>query len=133
MPKQKELKELNTSIKDFVSVMDKQIGKLKNADPKPALKETPNKDNKGNTTKEANDSHKPALKETPNKDNKGNMTKEANDSHKPKTQKNPKNPKQQINDTTQCDNTPKSTTCKRNATEISPLRRKARKKNKRRN
>ena len=48
MPKQKELKELNTSIKDFVSVMDKQIGKLKNVDPKPALKETPNKDNKGN-------------------------------------------------------------------------------------
>ena len=70
MPKQKELKELNTSIKDFVSVMDKQIGKLKNVDPKHALKETSNKDNKDN------------------------MTKEANESHKPKTPKNPKTPKQ---------------------------------------
>ena len=106
MPKQKELKELNTSIKDFVSVMDKQIGKLKNVDPKPALKETTNKDNKGN------------------------MTKEVNDGHKPKTQKIPKTPKQQINDTTQCDNTPKSTTCKRNASEIRPLEDKPGKKQK---
>ena len=107
MPKQKELKELNTSIKDFVSVMDKQIGKLKNVDPKHALKETTNKDNKDN------------------------MTKEANESHKPKTpKKNPKTPKQQKNSTTQCDNIPKSTTCKRNATEISPLEEKPGKKQK---
>ena len=99
MPKQKEQKEQNTStsIKDFVSVMDKQIGKLKNVDPKPALKETPIKDNKGN------------------------MTKEANDSHKPKTQKTPKTPKQQTNDIDHCDSTQKSTTSKRNASEISPL------------
>ena len=58
------------------------------------------------------------------------MTKEANDSHKPKTQKTPKTPKQQTNDTTQCDNTPKSTTCKRNASEISPLEDKPGKKQK---
>ena len=66
MPKQKEFKRTKyMSIKDFVSVMDKQIGKLKNVDPKPALKETPSKDNKGNTTKEANDSHKPKTQKTP--------------------------------------------------------------------
>ena len=56
MPKQKEL---NTSIKDFVSVMDKQIGKLKNVDPKHALKESTNKDNKDNMIKEANENPKP--------------------------------------------------------------------------
>ena len=106
MPKQKESKELNTSIKDFVSIMDKQIGKLKNVDPKPALKETTNKDNKGN------------------------MTKDVNDSHKPKTQKTPKTPKQQISDITQCDNTQKTTTCKRSASQISPLEDKPGKKQK---
>ena len=106
MPKQKESKELNTSIKDFVTIMDKQIGKLKSDDPKSALKETTSKDNKGN------------------------MTKDVNDSHKPKTQKTPKTPKQQINDTTQSDNTQKSTTCKRSASQISPIEDKPGKKQK---
>ena len=81
MPKQKEL---NTSIKDFVSVMDKQIGKLKNVDPKHALKESTNKDNKDN------------------------MIKEANENPKPKTPKTPKPPKQQKNGTTQCEEISKS-------------------------
>ena len=86
--------------------MDKQIGKLKNVDPKHALKDSTNKDNKDN------------------------MTKEANENPKPKTPKNPKTPKQQKNGTTQCEDIPKSTTCKRNATEISPLERKPGKKQK---
>ena len=61
MPKPKEQ---NTSIKDFVSVMDKQIGKLKNVDPKCTLKESVNKDN---MVKEANDNTKP-LKPLNNKE-----------------------------------------------------------------
>ena len=94
MPKQKEQ---NMSIKDFVSVMDKQIGKLKNFDPKHALKESVNKDNKDN------------------------MIKEANENPKPKTPKTPKTPKQQKTGITQCEDMTKTATCKRNATEISPL------------
>ena len=91
MPRQKDQ---NTSIKDFVSVMDKQIGKLKNDDPK----------------------HTP--KESVNKDNKDNMVKEANDNSKQKT---PKTPKQQRISRTQCEDMSKTVTCKRNATERSPL------------
>ena len=74
--------------------MDKQIGKLKNVDPK----------------------HTP--KESVNKDNKDNMVKEANDNSKPKT---PKTPKQQRISTTQCEDISKTVTCKRNATKRSPL------------
>ena len=105
MPKQKEQ---NTSIKDFVSIMDKQIGKLKNVDPKHALKESVNKDNKDN------------------------MIKEANKNPKPKTPKTPKTPKQQITGITQCEDMTKTATCKRNATEISPLEGKPGKKQKER-
>ena len=85
------LKDQNTSIKDFVSVMDKQLGKLKNVDPKHTLKESVNNDNKDN------------------------MIKKANDNPKPKT------PKQQKTCTTQCKDMSKTATHKRNATERSPL------------
>ena len=91
MPRQKDQ---NTSIKDFVSVMDKQLGKLKNVDPKHTLKESVNKDNKDN------------------------MIKEANDNPKSKT---PKTPKQQKTYTTQCEDMSKTATHKKNATERSPL------------
>ena len=91
MPRQKDQ---NTSIKDFVSVMDKQLGKLKNVDPKHTLKESVNKDNKDN------------------------MIKEANDNPKSKT---PKTPKQQKTYTTQCEDMSKTASHKRNATERSPL------------
>ena len=66
MPKQKEQ---NTSIKDFVSVMDKQIGKLKSVDPKHALKDLINKDNKDNMIKEANENPNLKLPKPPKPQN----------------------------------------------------------------
>ena len=104
----------NTSIKDFVTIIDKQIGKLKDIDPKQESKETPDK---STMTKDITESNKVKTPKTLAKEihDKSAKTKDTVENTKVKT------PKQQKTGGIEHDDKQKGVTTKRNASTRSPL------------
>ena len=104
----------NTSIKDFITVIDKQIVKLKDKDPQQETKGISNKSKMQKETPESNKvkTHKVSSKEMHDKSTK---TKDTIENRKVKT------PKQQKTNNTEHNDKQKGVTAKRNASERSPL------------
>ena len=104
----------NASIKDLITIIDKQIGKLKDIDPKSVSKETPDKSTMTKDIAENTKVKTPKTlsKETPDKSTK---IKDITENTKVKT------PKQQKIGSIEHDDKQKSGTPKRNASTRSPL------------
>ena len=106
--------DINTSIKDFVTIIDKQIGKLKDTDPKQESKGTPDK---STMPKDLAESNKVKTPKSLSKEihDKSTKTKDTFENTKVKT------PKQQKTGSIEHDDKHKGVTNKRNASTRSPL------------